>query len=61
MSPFLLMLLPLWVVTVNKRIQQIKGSIAEGNRSKLKADVFFLFLILLVSAALVFFLHDKKE
>ena len=61
MSPFLLMLLPLWVVVVNKSVRQMKESIAAGNRSKLKADVFFLFLVLLVTATLIILLRTTKE
>ena len=53
MSILYILLAPLWFLTLNKRIRQIISSVEEGNRDKLKADGFFLGLVLAVTIQVV--------
>ena len=54
MSALYIFLLPLCIIVLYKSVIQITQSIKNGNSSKLKGDIFFLTLIVLVISGLVF-------
>jgi hypothetical protein len=49
-----ILFLPLFFYVVSKKIKEIKRSIEAKNTSKLKADLFFLALVIIVSIGIVF-------
>jgi hypothetical protein len=49
-----ILFLPLFFYVVSKKIKEIKRSIEAKNTSKLKADLFFLGLVIIVSVGIVF-------
>jgi hypothetical protein len=53
MNAIYILLIPLFLFAVYNRIKLIIADLKENNNSKLKADIFFLVLILLVMASLV--------
>jgi len=53
MSILYLLLLPLFIFTLYKKVSMVIVSAREGNHSKLKADVFFLVLVIVVATGLV--------
>jgi hypothetical protein len=54
-----LLLAPVLTVALFKSIKQINSSIKGGNKGKLKGDVFFLGLILIITILLVIAIEWK--
>lgn len=54
-----ILLAPLFSLALFRSISQIASSIKEGNKDKLKADIFFLSLIIVVSILLVLVIEYK--
>jgi hypothetical protein len=53
MSSFYIVILVLGSITLTKQIGQLKASIKEDNKGKLKADIFFIALTIFVIAGLI--------
>jgi hypothetical protein len=53
MSSLYLLLLPLFLLVIYKKVIVLVASVKEGNSSKIKADVFFLALAITLIIALV--------
>jgi hypothetical protein len=49
-----ILFLPLFFYVVSKKVKEIKRSIEAKNTSKLKADLFFLALVIIISVGIVF-------
>jgi hypothetical protein len=49
-----ILFLPLFFYVVSKKVLEIKRSIEAKNTSKLKADLFFLVLVIIISVGIVF-------
>lgn len=53
MSSLYLLLIPLSLLVLYRKVKMVIESIKNGNRSKLKADIFFLVLVIIIIVALV--------
>ena len=53
MSSLYFLLIPAFLFVLYKRIKEIIGSVRERNHSKLKADIFFLMLTIIVITTMV--------
>jgi TRAP-type mannitol/chloroaromatic compound transport system permease small subunit len=49
-----ILFLPLFFYVVSKKVKEIKRSIEAKNTSKLKADLFFFALVIIISVGIVF-------
>ena len=59
MSLFYIILIPLAAFTIIKRVIEIAADIKQKNSSKLKADLLFLLLTLLIIAVVVW-VHENR-
>ncbi len=57
MNPLLIMLAPLILFILHKRILLVNADIKAGNESKLKADIFFLILSLVTIGLLIWLIE----
>ena len=57
MNPLYIMLAPLILFILNKRILHVAADIKSGNESKLKADIFFLILCLVTIGLLIWLIE----
>jgi hypothetical protein len=54
MKSLYILFLPLFFYVVSKKVKEIKRSIEAKNTSKLKAVLFFLALVIIISVGIVF-------
>ena len=59
MSLIYILLVPIFLFSLYKSILQTTASFKSGNKSKLKADLFFLSLIFILTTVLVFAIESK--
>lgn len=54
MKSLYILFLPLFFYVVSKKVKEIKRSMEVKNQSKLKADLFFLALVIIIGVGIVF-------
>ena len=54
-----ILFLPLFFYVLSKKVKEIKRSIEAKNTSKLKADLFFLALVIIISVGIVFSIEKR--
>jgi|GEM_PF-3479773 len=59
MSPLYLLIIPIAALVLTRRIKRIVYDIKIKNNGKLKADILFLILIILVICALIYITESR--
>lgn len=55
MSTYYIVILLIGLITLSKRMSELMMSVKAGDKGKIKADIFFLFLTVLLIALLIVF------
>lgn len=60
MSPFYLILLIIGSMTLSRKIGELTISVKQGNKEKIKVDLFFLLLTIAVIIILILFYRSTR-